>query len=130
MNKVILKGFLTKDPERVDNKSGKSLCRFTIAVNRRFKKDTTDFINCIAWDKTADHILSYFNKGSEILVTGRLEVDRYDDQDGKTVYRTNINIEETYFCGKKSNAETKSDKPSGNTNKATPNTNNDDELPF
>jgi single-strand DNA-binding protein len=125
MNKLFLKGYLTKDPESVENKTGKTLCKFSVAVNRRFKKDTADFFNCVVWDKLAENILTYFKKGSEILVAGRIETDKYDDKEGKAQYRTTVTVEEYYFCGKKSdNTEDKPETPKSNKPLK------DDELPF
>lgn len=145
MNKVILKGFLIKDPELATTKSDTSLCKFTIAINRRFKKEESDLINCIAWKQMADFIEKYFKKGSEIAIVGRIEIDKYVDKDGKTQYRANINVEEAYFCGKKSDKkESDNSQPTqtNQNNKQQPATNkqykkpdstpeiDDDELPF
>ena len=73
MNKVILIGRLTKDPElRFAAGSGMAIGRFTVAVNRQFKKDETDFINCVAWGKTAETISQYMTKGRQIAVSGSI----------------------------------------------------------
>lgn len=132
MNKVILKGHIANDPEVLNTKTGKTLCKFTIAVNRRFKKEETDFIYCTAWDKTAEFISNYLNKGSEVLVVGRLEIDKYENQEGKMQFKTNVVLEEVYSCGKKSDS-----KPNTTNTKETPSSNlpkrNNtfpDEVPF
>lgn len=101
MNKIILKGRLTKDPIASNTKTDKVLCRFTIAVNNRFKKGDATFIDCVAWEKIADFILKYFNKGSEIIIVGRLESNNYTDKDGIDVKRLIVTVEEPYFCGSK-----------------------------
>lgn len=101
MNKVILKGRLTADPQtkRV-GENDTTVCDFTVAVNRRFNKDVADFINCQAWGKTAEFIKAYFSKGREILVMGELHIDKYD-KDGETRYFTRVNVEEAEFTGSK-----------------------------
>ena len=78
MNKVILIGRLTKDPElRYAAGSGTAVCRFTVAINRQFKKDETDFINCVAFGKTGETITQYLTKGRQIAVTGKFRVHRF-----------------------------------------------------
>ena len=68
VNSVILIGRLTKDPEIKKTSSGKSVASFTLAVNQRFNRDKTDFINCVAWEKTADYLGNYVKKGNLIAV--------------------------------------------------------------
>lgn len=104
MNKVILMGRLTRDPEMRTTQSGKSVVRFTLAVNRRFKDSSgnypTDFINCRAWDKTAEFVARYFRKGDMMALVGSIQTSKYEHE-GKTVYTTDINADEVYFCGSK-----------------------------
>ena len=107
MNKVILKGRLTADPQtkRV-GENDVLVADFTIAVNRRFKRDVADFINCQAWGSTAEFIKTYFSKGKEILVVGELNIDQYE-KDGENRYFTRVKVDEVEFCGgKNDNAET------------------------
>ena len=78
MNYVGLMGRLTRDPELKQTSSGKSYCRFSIAVKKEFVKDGVDFINCVAWDKRAEFIANYFGKGQRILVQGRINVGTYE----------------------------------------------------
>lgn len=104
MNKAILMGRLTRDPEMSQTQSGVTLARFSIAVPRRFQKDTTDFINCIAWRQTADFVCKYFNKGSMIAVVGSIQTRTWEGQDGKKNYATEVVADEAYFTG--SRAET------------------------
>lgn len=104
MNKVILMGRLTRDPEMKQTPTGLSVARLTIAVNRRFAKDgqqTADFIGCVAWRQTAEFICKYFRKGSMIAVVGNIQTRSWDGQDGKKQYATDIVIDEAYFTGEK-----------------------------
>lgn len=104
MNKVILMGRLTRDPEMKQTSTGLSVARLTIAVNRRFTKDgqqTADFIGCVAWRQTAEFICKYFRKGSMIAVVGNIQTRSWDGQDGKKQYATDIVIDEAYFTGEK-----------------------------
>ena len=106
MNKVILKGRLTKDPE-IRYKAGdesKAVAKFTIAVDRPRKKDAesqADFIPCTCFGKTAEMIEKYFRKGQEILLDGRWQTGSYD-KDGRKIYTNDCIVERVEFCGKKS----------------------------
>ena len=83
INKVILIGCLTKDPElRFLPGDGKAVARFTLAVNRQFKKDEADFISCTAWGKLAETMGQYCIKGSKIAVTGSIRTGSYEDKSG------------------------------------------------
>lgn len=119
MNNVSLIGRLTKDPELKTTQSGLPVCRFTVAVDRTYSKDQTDFINCIAWRKTAEFISSYFSKGQRIALTGSIQTGSYTDKDGKTVYTTDINVNNVEFCERRK----KSDSDSNNSVEA-------EEMPF
>lgn len=104
MNKVILMGRLTADPELKKTSSDLSMTRFSIAVNRRFAKEgqqQADFINCIAWRHTAEFISKYFRKGNMLAVVGSIQTSSYE-KDGRKLYTTEVLIDETYFCGSKS----------------------------
>ena len=102
MNKVILMGRLTRDPELRYGQNELAITGITIAVDR--KKEGTDFINCTAFGKTAEFISKYFNKGKKILVAGRIEVDNYEDDKGKHTV-TKVIIEEVEFVEKKEQDE-------------------------
>jgi single-strand DNA-binding protein len=78
MNKVIMIGRLTKDPEVKKTSSGKSVASFSLAVSDRYNRDKTDFINCVAWEKTADYLGNYVKKGNLIAVEGRISTRNYD----------------------------------------------------
>lgn len=100
MNKVILKGRLTAKPELKTTTTDIFVTDFSIAVNRRFNKETTDFINCQAWRSTAEFICKYFEKGQEIAVVGELHNDKWE-KDGETRYASRVSVDEVYFCGSK-----------------------------
>lgn len=105
MNRAILMGRLTKEVEMRQTPNGVSVARFTIAVNRRFAKEgqqQADFINCVAWRQTGEFIARYFQKGSMIAVVGSIQSRSWDGQDGKKQYATEVNVEEAYFTGEKS----------------------------
>ena len=105
MNKVFLKGRLTADPEIRKTANDISVCNFSIAVNRRFDREKTDFINCEAWRRTAEFISKYFTKGKEIAVCGELHIDKWY-KDGETKYLTKVSVDEVEFCGSKSENKT------------------------
>ena len=102
MNTIILKGRLTKDPELKATQSGISICRFCVAVNRRFNKDEADFINCVAWRGTAEFISNYFKKGQEICLSGALTVNRWENEEGKSEWSSEVTVDNAEFCGSKS----------------------------
>ena len=109
MNKVILMGRLTRDPELQQTPQGTSVCRLTIAVNRRFAKEgqtQADFISCTAWRQTAEFICKFFKKGSMIAVVGSIQTRSWDGQDGKKQYATDVIIDEAYFTGSKNESGT------------------------
>lgn len=101
MNKVILIGRLTKDPEIKNTSSQVPLCNFTIAVDRRFKDQSgqrqSDFISCVAWRQTATFISSYFHKGNKIAVVGSIQTRSYDDNQGQKRYVTEVLVDEAEF---------------------------------
>ena len=101
MNKVILIGNLTKDPEVRSTNGGVSVCSFTVAVQRRFANAQgvreADFINCVSWRQTADFIGRYFTKGKKISVVGSLQTRSYDAQDGSKRFVTEVVAEDVEF---------------------------------
>ena len=115
MNKVILMGRLTRDPEtRVSaGTSATTVTRYSIAVDRRFKRDgdaTADFINCVVFGKSAEFAEKYFHKGIKIAVTGRIQTGSYTNKEGQKVYTTDVIVEEQEF------AESKNSDSSGSYN--------------
>lgn len=104
MNKVVLMGRLTKEPEMRATQSNTAVCSFSLAVNRRFKQEgqpDADFINVTAWAKTAEFVGKYFTKGQQVGVIGRIQTRNYDDKDGKKIYVTEVVAEEVYFADSK-----------------------------
>ena len=98
MNKVILTGRFTRDPEIKYTNDGTSIARFSIAVNRRFVKEGSDqkadFLNCIAFGKSAEFIEKYFSKGTKADLSGRIQTGSYINRDGQKEYSTDIVEEE------------------------------------
>lgn len=93
INRVVLIGRLTRDPELRKTQNGTSVCSFTLAVNRRQNQDGTqdaDFINCVAWNKLADNIQLYQKKGNQLGIEGRINTRSYDNQQGQKVYVTEV----------------------------------------
>ena len=103
MNKVILIGRLTRDPEvRYTQANNAMVASFSLAVNRRFVREgdtqTADFLNCVAWSKTGEFISKYFKKGQQVGVVGRIQTRSWDDAQGQKHYATDIVVEEAYFA--------------------------------
>ncbi len=110
MNKVILLGRLTKEPEVRYTQSDTPLAvtRYSLAVNKRFKKDgepDADFINCVAFGKAGEFAEKYFQKGQMVSVIGRLQTRSWEDQNGQKRYATDVVIEEQYFAESKKSFE-------------------------
>lgn len=105
-------GRLTRDPELRKTQSGTSVLSFTVAVNRKFKKDgeeTADFINCVAWNQTADFLSRYANKGSLVGVEGRIQTRNYEDKTGNRVYVTEIVADSVQLLESRAEAEKRND---------------------
>ena len=108
MNKVILHGRCSKDPEVRTTASGTQYARFTVAVDRPTKageEKKADFIPCIAWGKTAEFLGKYFPKGKEILCEGRIQTGKYTTDSGENRYTTDVVIDRVEFCGSKGDAK-------------------------
>lgn len=105
MNKVILMGRLTRDPEtRYTQTTNKLVATFTLAVNRKYVKEneqTADFPNIVAWGKTGEFVSKYFTKGMQVGVIGRINTRDYEDKDNKKRYITEVIAEEVYFADSK-----------------------------
>ena len=107
LNKVILGGRLTNDPELKQTQSGISVCSFSIAVNRKVAKDQeqkADFINCVAWRNTAEFIHRYFRKGSSLCIVGNIQTRSWDDKNGNKRYATEVIVDEALFVDSKNDA--------------------------
>lgn len=104
LNKCIIQGRFTKDVELRYTKSNTPVATFTLAVDRRGKDEGTDFINCVAWNKSAEFVAKYFTKGSEAVVDGRLQMREWTDKDGNKRVSAEVVADNVYFCGSKKNA--------------------------
>jgi len=118
MNKVILMGRLTKDPElRYTTSNNTAVCSFTLAVDKRFTKQgeekQAEFIPIVAWDKQAEFCSKWFQKGRQVAVVGRIQTRTWDDNEGKKHYMTEVVAEETYFADSKRNEGTPPQKSAG-----------------
>ena len=136
LNRVVLVGRLTKDPELRYTASGVAVTTFTLAVNRPFSNQSgekeADFITCVVWRKPAENVANFLKKGSLAGVDGRLQTRTYEGQDGKRVYVTEVQAESVQFLDSK-NSETS--KPSQNKGQSQPPLGReinitDDDLPF
>ena len=110
MNKVILMGRLTRDPEvRYTQNTNLTVANFSIAVSRRFAKENdevkADFFSVIAWNKTGEFVGKYFKKGQQVLVSGRLQNRNWTDQQGVKHYATDVIAEEVEFADSKKNSD-------------------------
>ncbi len=106
MNKVILMGRLTRDPEIRYSQGENSLAiaRYTLAVDRRFKRDgeaSADFINCVAFGKAAEHAERFYRQGLKVVISGRIQTGSYTNKDGVKVYTTEVVVEEQEFAESK-----------------------------
>lgn len=136
MNKVILMGRLTADPDirYTQGEESKQVARFSLAVDRKYSKGDkkTDFIRITAWNKKAEFCEKYLKKGSKVLITGSIRTDDYTDQDGKKVYTTDILVEDIEFADSKKGADVGNDsgaKDDGNGFMTVPD-GIEEELPF
>lgn len=139
MNSVQLVGRFTKNPEVRYTDGGKSIARFSLAVDRKYKSengDSADFISCVAFGKTAEFIEKYFSKGQRIGLNGRIQTGSYTNQEGQKIYTTDVIAESVEFVDSKASGE-----QNGNAGRTNPNAaSNDgfmnipdgieDELPF
>lgn len=101
INQVILLGRICNDIELKQTQNNKNYTRFNLAVTRKGKDKGTDFISCLAWEKTAEFIQKYMKKGSQICISGRLQTGQYDDKDGKRIYTVDVIVEEVDFADSK-----------------------------
>lgn len=110
MNKVILMGRLTRDPEVRYSQGEKSMAvaRYTLAVNRVFRREgeqAADFINCVVFGRSAEFAEKYFRQGTKIVVSGRIQTGSYTNKDGVKVYTTDVVVEEQEFAESKTSNE-------------------------
>lgn len=106
INKAIIMGRLTRDPELRHTGSGTPVCSFTVAVDNGYGENRqADFINCVAWNKTAEFVSKYFTKGRMIIVIGRIATRTWEGQDGKKNYVTEVVVNEVSFGESKRSQE-------------------------
>ena len=138
INKVILMGRLTKDPELRYTNNKTPVCSFTIAVNNGYgEKQQTDFINCVAWNKTAEFVTKYFIKGRMIIIAdGRISTRSWETQDGKRAYATEVVANEVNFGESKTSPQLNTPQTAAqppmqdDDDDFTPLDEEDDDLPF
>ncbi|MBQ8541153.1 MAG: single-stranded DNA-binding protein [Clostridia bacterium] len=143
LNKVILIGRFTRDPELRSTPQGTSTCSFSLAVDRNYQsaggERQADFINCVAWRQTAEFISKYFQKGNMVCVEGSIQTRSWKDNEGNNRYATEVVVDRSYFVESKKSAQESSamggsapafnDSPFGNLPDPTP-LGTDDDLPF
>lgn len=129
MNKIVIMGRISKDIELKTTNAGKSVANFSVAVNRKLKRDEADFFECNAWGKTGEFISQYFSKGRMIAITGEMQSRKYTDKNGNNRTVWEVNVDQAEFCGdgKSNGGESKPDS-SGNADFEGIDT--DEDLPF
>ncbi len=106
INRMILQGRLCADPEMRRTNSGTAVCSFRVAWSETVKdRETKLFLNCVAWQGTAELVCKYWQKGQQILLEGRLSTRDYDDRDGNKRSVTELTVDRVHFCGKAENAQ-------------------------
>ena len=103
INKAILMGRITADPELKNTANNTSVVQFSVAVNRKYDREKTDFIDCTAFGKNADFISTYFRKGSSIIVFGNIQVESFKDKDGNNRRNVRVIVDEAQFGESKAN---------------------------
>lgn len=112
MNKVILIGRLCADPEIRYTQNQKPVATYRLAVDRQYKQDgqaATDFLNCVAWNRSAEFVSKNLVKGTKVAIEGRIQTRTYENQDGKTVYVTEIVVDHHEFCERRAAATDNAD---------------------
>ena len=143
MNKVILVGRLTKDPEvrYSQGENATAVARYTVAVDRRFKRDgepTADFIPCVVFGRSAEFAEKYFRQGLRVAISGRITTGSYTNKDGIKVYTTEVTVEEQEFAESKAESEANTTSNQQSTPTSAPTSDGfinvpdgvDEELPF
>ena len=131
INKVILMGRLTRDPEMRHTNSGTPVTTFSLAINSGYgENQRTDFVNCLAWNKTAEFVTKYFAKGKMIIVIGRITTRSWETQDGKRAYATEVVANEVSFGETKSSQQTATQPPMQDDDDDFTPLDEDDDLPF
>lgn len=132
INNVVLVGRLTKDPELKYTQSGIASCRFTLAANRPFKtngEQEADFINCVAWRKTAENMANFLKKGSLTGVEGRIQTSNFEGKDGNRVFMTEVVADSVQFLEPKNNNSGNDSSNQSNSGNQPSNTNTSNQQP-
>lgn len=133
VNRVILQGRLTADPELKETQSGIKYLESTVAWNEKYKEtETVCFLRCKAWRHTAEFIANYFHKGDQLIIEGRMVTESWTDSEGQNKSRTICSVDRVNFCGSSSRSE-KPAAEAGNVDKwvpVLPGDSDEDELPF
>lgn len=133
MNTVIMIGRLTKDPEVSYANSGTTIGRFSLAVDRRFKREgepTADFFNCVTFGKQADFVEKYLKKGTKIAIVGEIQNNNYTNKDGQKVYSTQIMVNQIEFAESKAAAGQQTQQAGGGADWMNVSAGVAEELPF
>ena len=133
LNHSVIMGRFVRDPEIRRTNSGKAVTSFTIACDKPGKDSGASFIDCVAWDKTAEFISNYFTKGSAIIVEGRLESRQYETKDGQKRTVTEVVVAQAHFCGEKKKEDSdgfSKGEPTYQQSNFAPIDGNDEGLPF
>ena len=133
MNRTVLVGRLTKDPDLRYSASGTAVCKFTLAVNRNFKTQDgqdADFIQVVCFKKSAENVANFLKKGSLAGVDGRIQTGTYDDKDGRRVYTTDVLADSVQFLEPKSSGQSKEREPGQPYEQGQPNELSKSDLPF
>lgn len=130
--KTVIHGRLVADPELKTTGTGKNVANFKIASDRKYSAEKkTDFVDCFAWEKTADAIFKNFNKGKEIIVYGEMQCEKYQDKEDKTRYAWKNKVDEFEFCGSKGEMNSSGNAPSYSGGESSfSDLDPDEELPF
>lgn len=107
LNNVTLVGRLVRGAELRYAKSGTAVCKFTLAVNRRFKREETDFIDCVCWKGLAENVANYTGKGSLVAVQGSIQTGSYETKDGQKRKTFEVNCDQVVFLDKKKDGQSK-----------------------
>lgn len=104
MNKVQLLGRLTKEPELryTEGETPLAICRYSLAVAKKNRNEQVNFINCVAFGKSGEFAEKYFKKGQQVCIVGSLNISNWDDGNGQRKYKAEVNVEEQFFAGGKS----------------------------
>lgn len=109
LNHIIIQGRFCKDPELRSTQQGKKVVSFTLAVDRDYQKGEADFITCVAWNKTAEFLSSYFSRGQMAIVSGTLQIREWTDKDGNKKTTPEVVAERVHFCGGKKQEQQEED---------------------